>query len=81
MGTRVSVCGEAAADPFTAIVFAGIGIRELSMAPHAAREVHLALGRVSATDAAEIAEKVMDCPSQADAARLRNDYRRLLGLP
>lgn len=77
-GVRVSVCGEAASDPFSAIVFAGLGVRELSMAPHATRDVFLALSRISASDASDIAVKLMDCSSQAEARRLKAEYLRTL---
>lgn len=57
-GIPVGVCGEAAADPLLAIVFAGMGITSVSVAASAVNGVHTALTGVTmeqATHAAEVA--------------------------
>jgi multiphosphoryl transfer protein len=46
-GKPVGVCGEAAADPLLALVFTGLGISSLSMAPRALAEVGRSLGAVT----------------------------------
>jgi phosphotransferase system enzyme I (PtsI) len=50
-GLPVSVCGEAAADPRLAVLFAGMGATSLSVAPPARARVHRALARVTRAQA------------------------------
>ena len=50
-GLPASVCGEAAADPRLAVLFAGMGATSLSVAPPARARVHRALARVTPAEA------------------------------
>ncbi|MGN6324467.1 putative PEP-binding protein [Pseudolysinimonas sp.] len=50
-GLSVSVCGEAAADPRLAVLFAGMGATSISVAPPSRAAVHRALARVTPAQA------------------------------
>ncbi|MCZ6695613.1 MAG: phosphoenolpyruvate--protein phosphotransferase, partial [Acidobacteria bacterium] len=58
-GIRVSVCGEMAAEPMSAVVLAGLGFRELSMTPSAIPGVKEVLRSVSMREARSIVEEAM----------------------
>lgn len=66
-GIPVSVCGEMAADPASAVVLAGLGVDELSMRPGALAVVRRALGVVTPDQAAAAARAVRDVRSAAAA--------------
>lgn len=67
-GMSVGVCGEAAADPLLAVVFAGMGIESVSAAASAVDEVWSALTGVSAEDAKKAADVAL-------VARYENETR------
>ncbi len=67
-GLWVGVCGELAGDPAAAILFAGLGVTELSMAPALVPEVKAALRGVDLEQAQAAAEQALGADS-ADAAR------------
>ena len=58
-GIRVSVCGEMAAEPMSAVVLTGLGFRELSMTPSAIPGVKEVLRSVSMREARSIVEEAM----------------------
>ena len=64
----VGVCGELAGDPAAAVLLAGLGVTELSMAPGLIAAVKQALRSVSLTQARAAAVTALDAES-ADAAR------------
>jgi phosphoenolpyruvate-protein phosphotransferase/dihydroxyacetone kinase phosphotransfer subunit len=68
----VGVCGEMAGDPACAILLAGLGVTELSMAPSLIPEVKAALRSVHLEDAARAAQLALDAcdPASARAAAL-----------
>jgi phosphoenolpyruvate-protein phosphotransferase (PTS system enzyme I) len=68
-GIPLGVCGEAAADPLLAVVFAGMGIDSVSVAPSAVNDVFAAL--VGTT-----AETARRCAEAALAARTEPEVRR-----
>jgi phosphocarrier protein FPr len=55
----VGVCGELAGDPEAAVVLAGLGVRELSMAASRIPEVKQALRAVSAEEARQAADRAL----------------------
>jgi phosphoenolpyruvate-protein kinase (PTS system EI component) len=55
-----------AADPLTAVLLAGLGLRELSMTPAAIPRVKAALRAASAEAAAEVARACLDLPTAAE---------------
>jgi phosphoenolpyruvate-protein phosphotransferase/dihydroxyacetone kinase phosphotransfer subunit len=69
-GRWVGVCGELAADPPAALLFAGLGVRELSMGPRLVPEVKAALRSVSLDDAREAAERALAAENADEARRL-----------
>ncbi|HEU5475375.1 MAG TPA: phosphoenolpyruvate--protein phosphotransferase [Actinophytocola sp.] len=69
-GKPVGVCGEAAADPALAPVFAGLGITSLSMAGPAIPAVRAALAQRTLTECERLAHAVLTAPDAATARRL-----------
>jgi multiphosphoryl transfer protein len=67
-GRWVGVCGELAGDPPTAVLFAGLGVTELSMAPALVPEVKEALRSVDLDHARAAARQALDADG-ASAAR------------
>jgi phosphocarrier protein FPr len=72
-GRWVGVCGELAGDPAAAVLLAGLGVRELSMAPPLVPEVKEALRSVALSDAADAARRALDARDSADARRCGAD--------
>jgi multiphosphoryl transfer protein len=60
-GRWVGVCGELAGDPAAAILLAGLGVSELSMAPSRIPEVKDTLRSIALSDARAIARRALDC--------------------
>jgi multiphosphoryl transfer protein len=69
-GRWVGVCGELAGDPPAAVLLAGLGVRELSMAPRLIPEVKAALRSVTLADASEAAERALAVGDADEARRL-----------
>jgi multiphosphoryl transfer protein len=69
-GRWVGVCGELAGDPPTALLFAGLGVTELSMAPALVPEVKEALRGVALADARGAARQALGADSAAAARAL-----------
>jgi phosphoenolpyruvate-protein phosphotransferase/dihydroxyacetone kinase phosphotransfer subunit len=67
-GRWVGVCGELAGDPAAAVLLAGLGVTELSMAPALIPEAKAALRAVDLAAARDAAEAALDA-EDADAAR------------
>jgi phosphoenolpyruvate-protein phosphotransferase/dihydroxyacetone kinase phosphotransfer subunit len=67
-GRWVGVCGELAGDPAAAVLLAGLGVTELSMAPSLIPEAKAALRAVDLPAARAAAEAALDV-EDADAAR------------
>jgi multiphosphoryl transfer protein len=67
-GRWVGVCGELAGDPACAVLFAGLGVTELSMASSLIPEVKEALRQVDLADARAAARTAVGAPD-AEAAR------------
>jgi phosphoenolpyruvate-protein kinase (PTS system EI component) len=67
-GRWVGVCGELAGDPAAAVLLAGLGVTELSMAPALIAEAKAALRAVDLADAHAAADAALDA-EDADAAR------------
>jgi phosphoenolpyruvate-protein phosphotransferase len=67
-GRWVGVCGELAGDPAAAVLLAGLGVTELSMAPALIPEAKAALRAVDLPAASQAAEAALEA-EDADAAR------------
>jgi phosphoenolpyruvate-protein kinase (PTS system EI component) len=66
----VGVCGELAGDPPSAVLLAGLGVTELSMAPALIPDVKAALREVDLAGAREAALAALDAPDSAAARAL-----------
>jgi phosphotransferase system enzyme I (PtsI) len=69
----VSVCGEAAADPATAGVLVGLGIRALSMSPASAARVRQLLRHVASGELERLARTGMAAEDPREVERLAAD--------
>ena len=69
-GRWVGVCGELAGDPAAAVLFAGLGVTELSMAPALVPEAKAALRGVDLEQARAAAEAALETDSAAAARAL-----------
>jgi multiphosphoryl transfer protein len=69
-GRWVGVCGELAGDPAAAILLAGLGVAELSMAPSRIPEVKATLRALSLADAQGIARRALECDDAHEVAEL-----------
>ena len=58
-GRWVGVCGELAGDPHAAVLLAGLGVRELSMAASRIPAVKAALAEVDSSAAADAARQAL----------------------
>lgn len=75
----VSICGEMAAEPATALVLVGLGVRELSMSPAAIPHVKAALRGASAARLKAVAEGCLGLPTaRAIETRLREELAAAL---
>jgi multiphosphoryl transfer protein len=72
-GRWVGVCGELAGDPAAALLLAGLGVRELSMAPPLIAEVKQALRTVSLADATVAAQHALAARDAAQAREFAAD--------
>ena len=68
--TRVTVCGEIAADPDAAALLIGLGVDELSMAPPAIPATKQAVRSVSHAQARDLARRALEQESAADVRAL-----------
>ena len=69
-GRWVGVCGELAGDPAAAVLLAGLGVTELSMAPALVAEAKAALRAVDLADARVAANAALDAEDADEARRL-----------
>ena len=67
-GRPVGVCGEAAADPLAAALFAGIGVTELSVAPRSVAAIRAAVATFDPTTVRAVAARAL-AASTADEVR------------
>lgn len=62
----VTICGEMAGDPLMTLVLIGLGVRDLSMSSLAIPTVKRVIRASRATDAQELASRVLDLPTASD---------------
>lgn len=74
-GKRVSVCGEAAGDPWTAALLVGLGVRELSMSPIRAAAVRHAIGRFCLPETESLASDVLACRSAREVSNRLSQFK------
>ena len=66
----VSLCGDMASDPALTWLLLGLGLRDLSMEPHAIPMVKAIIRRSSIEKAVACAEKALDSPNEQETAHL-----------
>jgi phosphoenolpyruvate-protein phosphotransferase/dihydroxyacetone kinase phosphotransfer subunit len=69
-GRWVGVCGELAGDAPAAVLLAGLGVRELSVAPPLVPEVKAAMRAISMADARAVADEALAAEDADEARRL-----------
>ena len=75
VGIPVSVCGESASDPVLGVLWAGLGVTELSMSPSYIPAIRKTLQAVSADEARDLADRVRGYGSSRSAAEIYSDCR------
>lgn len=76
----VSVCGEIAGDPVTALVLLGMGFDGLSMSPAALLKVKWAVRNVNVATMHAVAAEALRCESADAIDRVLDTMRRDMGL-
>lgn len=71
-GKPISVCGEMAGDPKTAVLLAGLGARKLSMNPASLTGVKAALAQSSLAEAQELARQCLQMRTQKEVLECLN---------
>ena len=74
-GIPVAVCGESASDPVLGVLWAGLGVTELSMSASYIPAIRKTLQAVSADEARELADRVRGYGSSRSAAEIYADCR------
>ena len=69
-GRPISLCGDMASDPSLTWLLLGLGLRDLSMAPHAIPMVKAIIRRSSMADSVSLATKALASPSEQETACL-----------
>jgi phosphoenolpyruvate-protein phosphotransferase (PTS system enzyme I) len=67
---RLSVCGEAAGDPESACLLAGLGVRQLSMSPVRAARVRQILRSASIERLGQLAQRALECATTGEVRML-----------
>jgi phosphoenolpyruvate-protein phosphotransferase len=71
----VTVCGEAAADPATARVLVGLGVRNLSMAPVSAARVRRALRQSRLSELEQLAQAALEMEDPTEIEQLVKHFQ------
>lgn len=81
-GIPVNVCGEMSAEPTYALLLIGMGLRQLSAAPHAIPELKRLVRSITIEEARRVAETVLHMETAQDITTyLREQIRRILPEP
>ncbi|HTU03444.1 MAG TPA: phosphoenolpyruvate--protein phosphotransferase [Candidatus Sulfotelmatobacter sp.] len=75
-GIHVSMCGEMAGDPLHALLLAGLGFDELSMAPAAIPLMKRIIRSVTYGQAADLAQRVFSCATAQEVEQLLRQEMR-----
>ena len=79
-GKKASVCGEMAADPLSALLLVGMGIREFSLSAPSIPVVKQAIRSHSNDECRKLARAALACRSSADMGRCLAAARKRLSL-
>jgi phosphotransferase system enzyme I (PtsI) len=78
-GIAVNVCGEMSGEPLYTMLLLGLGLRQLSVAPHHLPEIKRIIRSVTTADAVHVAQEAMRLQTARDVnSYLREQTRRLL---
>jgi phosphotransferase system enzyme I (PtsI) len=79
-GIAVNVCGEMSGEPQYTMLLLGLGLRQLSVAPHSLPEIKRIIRSATIAEAVKVAQEAMRLPTARDVNNyLREQNRRLLG--
>ncbi|HLO25422.1 MAG TPA: phosphoenolpyruvate--protein phosphotransferase [Geobacteraceae bacterium] len=79
-GKQVSICGEMAADPISAVLLIGMGISDLSLSAPSIPLIKQAIRKISRATAAGIAEQVLAMESSGEIRRYLEGVKEKLGI-
>jgi phosphotransferase system enzyme I (PtsP) len=79
-GKKASVCGEMAADPLTALLLAGMGVREFSLAAPKIPLVKQAIRSHTMRECRTLADRVLSCTTRAEVREELAGARKKLQL-
>jgi phosphotransferase system enzyme I (PtsI) len=75
----VNVCGEMSGEPLYTLLLVGMGLRQLSLAPHNIPEIKKLIRSITWTDARQVAEEALRMETARDVTNyLREQTRRML---
>jgi phosphotransferase system enzyme I (PtsP) len=77
-GKKASVCGEMAADPLSALLLLGMGIREFSLSAPSIPVVKQAIRAHGLEECRKLARRALACRSSADVKRCLSEARTRL---
>jgi phosphocarrier protein FPr len=81
-GRPVGVCGEAAANPIMAALFAGLGVTELSVAPKSVAAIRAAVATFDPDAVRDLAAEALDAPTSIRVREIAGaGYARMAGSP
>ena len=80
VGKKASVCGEMAADPLSALLLIGMGIREFSLSAPSIPVVKQAIRAHSLKECRKLSRDILACRSVDDVKRCLSDARTRLRL-
>ncbi len=69
----VSVCGQAAGDPRLALLFAGLGVHELSMVPANIGAVRRVLRQMTMYEAEQAGQRALQCATSKEVMKIAHD--------
>jgi phosphoenolpyruvate-protein phosphotransferase len=79
-GRPVGVCGEAAANPVMAALFAGLGVTELSVAPKSVAAIRAAVATFDPDAVRDLAAEALDAPTSTRVREIAGaGYARMAG--
>ncbi len=73
-GKELTVCGDMASDPFSALLLVGLGVRILSLQPHAIAAVATLLCSVSRDDLEKISRKALQATTVEEVLMLQKEF-------
>lgn len=71
---HVSVCGDAASEPLAAAIFAGLGVRSLSVRPNQVAEIKALFRELQFAELQETARRALQCQEASAVRNLIRDY-------